>query len=491
MQLPPKLDKSALWQRLTWIADPVKFLDTVARQHPDLCEVKTVGFGNEYILVNHPEAVKEILSSNRQKLFASSKNNGILRPVVGDRSVIMLDGNPHRQRRKLLLPPFHGERMATYSRSIVELTHKAFGGSIVGETFTVRDLAQDISLQTILRVVYGMSGGERTQELKRLISEMADAFRSPLTSAMLFFPQLQQDWGRWSPWGYFMNVRRAVDRLIYAEIADCREQNNTHGEDILSMLMSARDEAGQPMSDDELRDELLSLMFAGHETTATAIAWALYWVHHLPEVKTRLLEEIASLGTSPDPMAIAKLPYLDAVCKETLRIHPVAMLTFARVVQQPMQLLGYDLEPGKVLMGNIFSVHQREEIYPDAKQFKPERFLDARSLAPDGERHYSCQRHASHDFACFASCGSHRFLEREFTSGEFLPFGGGARRCIGEALAKFELKLVLATVVSSYQLTLAGDSPEKPQRRGVTLAPADGVKMQFQGVKALEREYVS
>ncbi|MGL5835387.1 MAG: cytochrome P450, partial [Waterburya sp.] len=232
-----------------------------------------------------------------------------------------------------------------------------------------------------------------------------------------------------------------------------REQDNTRGEDILSMLMSARDEAGQPMSDDELRDELLSLMFAGHETTATAIAWALYWVHHLPEVKTRLLDEIASLGASPEPMAIANLPYLDAVCKETLRIYPVAMLTFGRIVQQPMQLLGYDLEPGKVLMGNIFSVHQREDIYPDAQQFKPE-----------------------------------RFLKREFTAGEFVPFGGGARRCIGEALAKFELKLVVANVVSRYQLTLKGNRPEKPQRRGVTLTPVDGVKMQFQGVRTFTSE---
>ena len=464
MQLPPKLDKSPLWQRLTWIIDPVKFFETVARQHPDLCEVKTIGFGKEYILVNHPEAIKEILSSNRQKLFASSKNNNILRPVVGDRSVMLLEGNPHRQRRKLLMPPFHGERMATYSRTIVELTNEAFGGLSSGETFTARDLAQDISLQTILRVVYGMSDSDRpngiaeseglawqtqrAQQLKPLISEMADVFRSPLTSALLFFPWLQQDWGAWSPWGYFLRTQRAIDKLIYAEIADRREQDNIHGEDIFSMLMSARDEAGQPMSDRELRDELMSLMFAGHETTATAIAWALYWVHYLPEVKARLLEEIASLGTSPEPMAIAKLPYLDAVCKETLRIYPVAMLTFARVVQQPMQLLGYDLEPGLVLMGNIFSVHQREDIYPDAKQFKPE-----------------------------------RFLEREFTSGEFVPFGGGARRCIGEALANFELRLVLATVVSRYQLTLFSDRPEKPQRRGVTLSPAGGVKMQFQGMK--------
>ncbi|MFM2310965.1 MAG: hypothetical protein RLZZ04_241 [Cyanobacteriota bacterium] len=448
MQLPPKLDKSPLWQRLTWVSDPVKFLETVARQHPDLCEVKSIGFGDEYILVNHPEAIQEILTSNRQKLFASSRNNNLLRPVVGDRSVMLLEGDLHRQRRRLLLPPFHGERMAAYSQSIIELTNEVFGGLSAGETFIARDLAQDISLQTILRVVYGISDSHRARQLKCTISEMADVFHSPLTSALLFFPQLQQDWGAWSPWGHFMGLRRAIDRLIYAEISHRREQDNTRGEDILSMLMSARDEAGQPMSDDELRDELLSLMFAGHETTATAIAWALYWVYHLPEVKARLLDEIVSLGASPEPMAIAKLPYLDAVCKETLRIYPVAMLTFGRIVQQPMRLLGYDLEPGKVLMGNIFSVHHREDIYPDAKQFKPE-----------------------------------RFLEREFTGGEFVPFGGGARRCIGEALAKFELKLVVATVVSRYQLTLKGDRTEKPQRRGVTLSPAGGVKMQFQGMK--------
>lgn len=448
MPLPPKPDKSALWQILTWIIDPVKFFETIARQHPDLCEVKTIGFGNEYILVNHPEAIKEILTSNRQKLFASAKNNNILKPVVGDRSVMLLEGDPHRQRRKLLLPPFHGQRMATYSRSIVELTNEVFGSLSVGETFSARNLAQDISLQVILQVVYGISRSDRAQEFKPLISEMADVFSSPLTSALLFFPWLQQDWGAWSPWGYFIRVRKAIDKLMYAEISE-RRQNNIDGEDILSMLMSARDEAGKPMSDGELRDELISLMFAGHETTATAIAWALYWVHHLPEVKARLLEEIASLGAFPDPMEIVKLPYLDAVCKETLRIYPVAMLTFARVVQQPMQLLGYDLEPGKVLMGNIFSVHQREDIYPDAKQFNPE-----------------------------------RFLEREFTSGEFVPFGGGARRCIGEALANFELKLVVATVISGYQLALASNRPEKPQRRGVTLSPANGVRMRFEGLKS-------
>jgi cytochrome P450 family 110 len=285
MQSIPKLDKSPLWQRYTCLIDPIKFFETVTRQHLDLCGFEGLGFGNEdIILVNHPKAIKKILSSDHQKLFASSKNHSIFSPILGDRSLILLEDNPHRQRRKLLLPPFHRKSIATHSQSIVELTNQVFGSLSANQSFSARDLAQDIALQVMLRVVYGISKSDklnsiasfRAQELKRLIFEMANVFRSPLTSALLFFPKLRQDWGAWSPWGYFLRVRKAIDKLIDAEIADRREQDNIHGEDILSMLMSARDEAGQPMSDSELRDELRSLMFAGHENTATAIAWALY-----------------------------------------------------------------------------------------------------------------------------------------------------------------------------------------------------------------------
>lgn len=210
--------------------------------------------------------------------------------------------------------------------------------------------------------------------------------------------------------------------------------------------MSARDEEGKPMSDRELRDELMTLMFAGHETTATAVAWALYWVHHLPDVREQLLQELDTLGDSPDPTSIFRLPYLSAVCNETLRIYPVAMLTFPRVVQEPVELLRHYLEPGTVVVGCIYLTHQREDLYPEPKQFKPERFLN-----------------------------------RQFSPYEFMPFGGGARRCIGEALAQVEMKLVLATILSRYQLALADKQPVRPQRRGVTLAPASGVEMVVTG----------
>jgi cytochrome P450 len=210
--------------------------------------------------------------------------------------------------------------------------------------------------------------------------------------------------------------------------------------------MGARDEEGGAMSDRELRDELITLLVAGHETTATAIAWGLYWMHRHPEVGENIRRELASLGDRPDPVEFTRLPYLSAVCSETLRIHPVGMLTFVRVVEEPTELDGYPLARGTLLAGCIYLANHREETFPDPHTFRPE-----------------------------------RFLERQFTPFEFLPFGGGARRCLGEALALFEMKIALATIAGAYHLELADRTPEKPVRRGLTLAPAKGVRMILTG----------
>jgi cytochrome P450 len=301
-------------------------------------------------------------------------------------------------------------------------------------------------MQVILEAVFGLHEGERCQQLKSGLTAISDLFRSTLTSSFLFFPWLQKDLGAWSPWGKFVRDRSAIDKIIYTEIAERRSSPDPNRVDILSLLMSARDEEGNPMTDQELRDELMTMLLAGYETTASAMAWALYWTHHQPEVRNKILQELDTLGDSPDPMSIFRLPYLTAVCNETLRIHPVIMLTFPRVVQEPVELLGHKLEPGTYLVGSMYLIHQREDLYPEPKQFKPE-----------------------------------RFLERQFSPYEFIPFGAGARRCIGDALAQFEMKLVLATILSRYQLALADNQPEIPRRRGITLAPARGVKMVITG----------
>jgi cytochrome P450 family 110 len=448
MKLIPKLKQSSLKQRLQWIVQPDKYMDAAAKQAPDLFLADITG-AEGYIFVNHPEAMRQIVTSDRSKYFASSKESRLLQPLVGDDSLLMIEGDRHRQRRKLLLPPFHGERMQTYGELICNLTRKIIAQLKPNQAFKARQITQEISLQVIMEAVYGLQDSDRSQELKQRITRLANIFESSLTAAFLFFPWLQQDVGAWSPWGNLVRQQKAIDEAIYQEIATRRTEDCSDRQDILSLMMSAKDESGAAMKDYELRDELMTLMLAGHETTATAIAWGLYWLHRYPEIKAKLQAEIASLGANPELMAIAKLPYLDAVCKETLRIYPVAMLTFPRTVIEPTELMGYKLEIGQVLMGCIYLLHQREDIYPEHQQFKPE-----------------------------------RFLEREFDPYEFFPFGGGKRRCIGEALAMLELKLVLATIVAEYDLELNSPRPEIPARRGVTLGPKQGVQMIFQGKRA-------
>jgi cytochrome P450 len=435
LPMPPVLQK---WQ---WVTDPIGYMEGAAKLYPDIFTAEVVGFGGELVFINHPEAIQEILTNDRKTFTAPGDLNQILSPLLGDYSVIMLDGDRHKRRRQLLMPPFHGDRMKAYGQIIRELTLKAFQTIPVGQSFVARHVTQEISLQVMLQAVYGVCDEVKNGPLTQAVTALSDTFRSPLSSTILFFEFLQRDWGAWSPWGRFLRVRQKLDEMIYAEIRDRRANPDPDRIDILSLLMAAQDETGQPMTEKELRDELSTLMFAGHETTATAMAWALYWVHRLPAVREKLLRELATVDLT-DSMSVARLPYLTAVCNETLRIYPVAMLTFPRLVQEPVEMLGHQLNPGTILLGSMYLVHQREDLYPEPKTFNPE-----------------------------------RFLERQFSPYEFMPFGGGVRRCIGEALAQFELKLALATVLTHYEMELAETKPEVPRRRGVTLAPKGGVKM--------------
>ncbi|PZV15245.1 MAG: cytochrome P450 [Pseudanabaena sp.] len=446
-----QIETMSLLQQIQWVADPVGYMETAARKYPDIFTAKIIGFGNDLVFVNEPQAIQQILTNDRKQFSAPGELNGILKPILGDASVMMLDGDQHKKRRQLVMPAFHGSRMQNYGQLIFELTTKAFknlyANKTINSSFLVRDAMQDISLQIILQAVFGLYEGDRCQQLKMLMSKMTELFNSPFTSAALFFPSLQKDLGAWSPWGNFVRQKQQIDQLIYAEITERRTTHDPSRTDILTMLLSAIDEEGNGMTDVEVHDELLALLIAGHETTATAMSWALYWIHSLPEVKEKLLKELKSVADQMDWMGIFRLPYLTAVCNETLRIHPVAMLTFPRVVVEPVELLGYKLESNTIVVGCIYLLHHREELYPDAEQFKPERFLD-----------------------------------RQFSPYEFMPFGGGVRRCVGEALAQFEMKIVLATILLNYDLELSDRKPVKPQRRGVTLAPAGGIKMTLSAI---------
>lgn len=447
-QVPSPFKTPAWRQQIKWVGDPAGYMESAASISPDIFKAEVVGFGGGLVFVNQPQAIQEILTrdtaiGSRTPIYSAPGDlNRILSPLVGNASVMMLDGDRHRRRRQLVMPPFHGDRMRSYGQLIQDLTIAAFDSIPLNKSFEARSITQDISLNIILKAVFGLSEGDRFSTLKQLMSQIADLFQSPLSSAVLFYPLFQQDLGPWSPWGKLRRDRQNLDDLIYREIAERRLEQEIDRIDILSLLMAAKDEMDQPLTDQELRDELMALLFAGHETTATAMAWALYWTHHHPEIRTKLLKELATLGDNPEPIDIFKLPYLTAVCNETLRIYPVAMLTFPRQVETSTSLLGYSLEPGQIVVGCIYLVHHREDLYPNSYEFKPDRFLD-----------------------------------RQFSPYEFMPFGGGARRCVGEALAMYELKLVLAKVLSRYQFELVDSTPEPARRRGVTLAPGNGVKL--------------
>ncbi|MBW4645449.1 MAG: cytochrome P450 [Goleter apudmare HA4340-LM2] len=451
-QLPNTLKTPSIVQQIQWIADPVGYMEKGAQQYPDLFTGRIVGFGDTVVFVSHPQGIQEILTNDRKKFTAPGKFNKIGIPIVGNYSIALLEGNTHKERRQLLMPSFHGERMRAYGQLICNLSEQVFTQLPQEQPFSACVVMQDISLQVILQAIFGLYEGERYQKIKRLLASLLDVFKSPITSSFLMFPLLQKDLGPWSTWGNFLRLRQQIDDLLYAEIAERRQQPDPNRIDILSMLMSAQDEEGQAMTDQELRDEVITLMLASHETTAMSMAWALYWIHRNSEVREKLLQELGSLGDSPDYTSIFRLPYLTAVCNESLRMYPVTMLTLPRVVEEPVELLGHLLEPGTVVAGSIYLAHHREDVYPEHNKFKPE-----------------------------------RFLERQFSAYEFLPFGGGARRCIGQALAQFEMKLVLATVLSRYQLALVDQKPELPQRRGVSLAPSSGIKMVITGDRTSQK----
>lgn len=415
-------------------------MDAAFQRYGDVFNAPVIGRHPTVLFVSHPEALQQLFTSDTKQFVAPP--NQLLQPLVGDRSIFVMQEQRHRRERRLLMPAFHGEHIQTYGQWVCELTEQAIATVPVGDTFSARELMQRISLEVILKVVFGIADGDSFARLKSLIVQFTDALQIPWIAGLLFFPSLQNDWGSRSPWGYLKSVQRQIIELLDAEISARRQHSTPNGRDVLSMLIAARDDQGAAMTNEELRDELITLLLAGHETTASAVAWALYWIHRDPYIRTKLLAELASLEADPSPSAIAQLPYLAAVCSETLRIYPVAVLTVPREVREPVNLMGYALEPGMRVYGCIYLTHRRPDLYPEAEQFRPE-----------------------------------RFLERQFSPYEFLPFGGGVRRCIGDVLALFEMKLVLATLLSRCELALADAAPEQPKRRGVTLAPANGVKM--------------
>jgi cytochrome P450 family 110 len=450
--LPKGPNMPVFLRLIKFITQPVKYLDDFAQTYGDTFTV----WGRQntpIVYFSQPQALQQIFNADSSLLDAGRGNRG-LKFLLGDNSLVLLDGDRHQRDRQLLTPPFHGERMRAYGQTICEISREVSDNWKIGKPFNIRQSMQEISLRVILRLVFGVDEGEKFQQLRQLINSLLEVTSSPLMSSSLFFPFLQQDWGAWSPWGKILRQKQQVDELIFALIRERRAELNQNRQDILSLMLAARYEDGSQLSEEELRDELMTLLIAGHETTASALTWAFYWLDRSPEVREKLFKELASV--EGELSAIAKLPYLTAVCSETLRIYPIAISAFIRTVRSPLEITGYKLPVGAVVIPSIYLAHHREEVYPEAKQFKPE-----------------------------------RFLERQYSPYEYLPFGGGNRRCIGMAFAQYEMKLVLATILSRFEVSLVNKRPVKPVRRGLTLAAPAGMRMVVTGERKLAKNPVA
>lgn len=439
MKLPNGSRTPSLLQTLHLIAQPTKFLENCANRYGDTFTVRVLGLNSPpVVFFSNPQAIRDIFAMPSEQ-FDFKKATHVFKPLMGEQSLILQEGRSHQRQRQLLLPPFHGDRMLAYGKLICQIAFEVTKQWTPGASISIAQFMPDITLQIILRVVFGINPGARYQQLKQLLSSLLEDVTTPWYSSLFFFPPLQQDFGAWSPWGHFLRRLGQIDALIYAEISQRRLENDTSRTDILTMLMAARDDNGQQMTDVELRDQLVSLLLLGYETTAAVLAWAFYLIHSSPQVYNKLMQELDTLGEATDPEAIARLPYLTAVCQETLRIYPIALICTPRMVKESVQLAGYKFEAPTVLVPCIYLAHRRPEVYPEPERFEPE-----------------------------------RFLKQKFSPYEYLPFGGGSRGCIGMAFSMYEMKLVLATILKRFGLALADKRPVRPVRRGITIVPSSG-----------------
>ena len=430
----PKGPRFGLGTTLSYIRNPYGFFERSVRRYGQPFGCHTMG--GPLVLSGRPEDVRDIFRAD--PMIFEPWNTDVLKPVLGSNSVILTSGTKHREYRKLLVPPFHGQRMRSYAQSMASAAHDCASKWHEGEDFRAYNFTQSVSLEVILDTVFGVTDPVVRNRLKALLPELLNLGNGlPMFLKFLRLPVVPS-------WRRFTAVRKETNELIGQLIRD-RASSDDRGDDILSMLLEAEYDDGSRMDELEVRDQLLSILSAGHETTAIAMAWTLYWLHRHPEKLNRLLGDISELAPTGDPEALTQIPYLDAVVNESLRIHPV-LPDLARKLSQDAELMGCKLKAGTAVGAVAFLTHRDPEIYEDPDEWIPERFLD-------------------HKFSPF----------------QFYPFGGGNRRCIGAAFASFEAKVVLGTLLSAYHFELLDNRPLSVERRHITLMPRGGVRMRHLG----------
>jgi cytochrome P450 len=425
MALPPGPRAPALVQTLRFARDPVGFFDRLHLRYGPAVHARFAGYG-DVVWLTEPAAVRSQFA-DPDRLHAGKAAN-VLEPVLGPNSVLTLDGAEHLRQRKLLLPPFHGESVKRYTDIIRDAAEAELDRWPRDRPFALRDRMQALTLEVILHAVFGVTDASRRLEYARRIRRLG-----AMANFMVLPEAVRRDIGRFSIGGVLARRLSELDELIFADIRTRRAEAAEAGADVLSLLLTARDDNGQPMTSRELRDELVSLLFAGHETTATGLAWAFDLLLHRPDALERAVEEAHAEAHG----------YSDAIVKETLRLRPVVFAT-GRIVQEPVEVGGYQLPAGVRLWAPIVLLGRDARFFPDPDAFRPERFLD------DSPAPYT-----------------------------WIPFGGGVRRCIGAAFASQEMRVVLQTILARASLQPVRSNLERGRLHGVTIVPAHGTEVRL------------
>ena len=421
--LPPGPTESPFVQTMRWLLRPISFLESCRRRYGDVFSISFLGFQTPMVMLSDPAAVRALYSASEHGLPPG--RTLALQPILGARSLLLLEGREHLQRRKLMLPPFHGERMRSYEQTVRDVVARDIESWPRDRPFPLHPHMQGVTLEVIVRAVFGVTDEARRAELAKRLNGLL-ASTSSLGLQLRFM--LARRFGGRDPLAELQQTKREIDALLKTEIEERREDPR---EDILSLLVSARFEDGEPMDDTEIRDQLMTLLLAGHETTATGLAWTFDLLLRHPHVLERLE---AAVDAGDDA-------YVRAVVNESLRLRPVVPIAGRRLATE-LAVDGHVLPPGTDVTPAIWLTHTRADTYPEPYAFRPERFLD------EGPSTYA-----------------------------WIPFGGGVRRCIGAAFAEMEMRTALAEIVRRRRLRPAAERAERVARRNVTFSPAHGTRV--------------
>jgi cytochrome P450 family 135 len=426
---PPGPSEAPAIQTARWLLRPIAFMESCRRRYGDAFSVRFLGFERPLVMLSDPEAVRALYTAHEHEL-PPGRSIALL-PVMGPGSVLLLEGSEHLARRKLMLPPFHGERMRSYEATVREVTAREIDGWPDGSTFALHPRMQAITLEVILKAVFGVTDPARSARLRERLPLLLGETSSV---ALQFRVLLSRRFRRMNPLEGLGELLREVDELLLAEIAERRaDPTAAEREDILSLLVAARFEDGTEMGDREVRDQLVTLLLAGHETTATALAWTFDLLMRSPATLARLTAEVD---------AGEEDIYLRAVISESLRLRPVVPLAGRRLASD-LNVDGLSLPAGTDVTPAIWLTHTRADLYPEPYAFRPERFLE-------GEGGHPINKYG------------------------WIPFGGGIRRCLGAAFAEMEMRVVLESILQRRALSPASSKAERVTRRNVTFSPRNG-----------------